>query len=867
MASLPTFASLGTQKGSIDVRLSYKIIELFSEGLYASPNKAVEELVSNAFDAGAQHVALVISPNLYDQNASIVVIDDGEGMDASGLKQHWLIGISNKRRLTRLPRRRQQIGKFGIGKLATYVLADRLTHVTKRGSKYYSTSMDFSAIDKRVDREVEPKTPIKIPLRELREEEAKAALEPWINSPAFTSGGMRLFGKGARTSWTVAIMSALKEKAHEIRPGVLEWVLRTAMPLRPDFEIWLNGALLSPSKQGKGLLKTWVLGKDITELPKPGPKEATVSEDTRVPADSPERFGLNIPGLGRITGFAEAYRDLLTTGKSEELGRSHGFFVYVFDRLVNVTDGHFGISPDELRHGTFGRFRLVVHIDGLDQELRSNREAISEGPLLSTAQNVLRAIFNAVRPTIEKHDEDEESGAKLSRKLAASPASLSRRPILELARAVVEGVAQSRYLIIPELAAASDQTAFLNSLDLRVTKAENFVAGVKLDYDSSPEAGIVQFDTSTGQLRINAWHPFVATFYEDFANKTGGQPLELLAMAEVLAEAQLFAMGLKQDQIDAFLSARDQLLRHLATSSGRQGAFAAALALQDARNDPNALEDKLCGAFTSLGYEVTPIGGKGEPDGVATALLPADKKGIPGQYLVSLDAKSKVSDKGAVAAGTVKVSAIVRHRDKYGAHHALVVGRAFPTSKGDASALAKEIDDDRKKTKALGEPKTITLITIDALATLVRLRPLKRIGLRKLRELFEECRLPEESAKWVEDISKLAVTKIPYKEIISTIGELQKKRKLTTVKYAALANELSHLNPPINYAKDDELIDICSALAQIAPGGIYAGSDSVELDQSPANIIATIASAMREGSEDSLHSPSSSKTPTHKRRR
>src|SRR6266545_1120213 len=317
MAAAPTFASIGTQKDSIDVRLSYRIIELFSEGLYASSNKAVEELVANSFDAGAQRVGLLISPNLHDQDATIVVIDDGEGMDAEGLKQHWLIGISNKRRLTALPRNRQQIGKFGIGKLATYVLADRLTHVSKREGKYYSTSMAFSAIDKRVEREIEPKTPIKIPLRELSESEAKEALKVWTETPAFKAMGMPLFGKGAPPSWTVAIMSALKEKAHEIRPGMLEWVLRTALPLRPDFEIWLNGKGLEPSKQGKGLIKTWVLGKDITELPKPGPKEASPSEDERVPPTSEHRFGLDVPGLGRITGYAEEYEDLLT-GKSDE---------------------------------------------------------------------------------------------------------------------------------------------------------------------------------------------------------------------------------------------------------------------------------------------------------------------------------------------------------------------------------------------------------------------------------------------------------------------------------------------------------------------------------------------------------------------
>ena len=382
--------------------------------------------MANSFDAGALRVGLLMSPNLNDQDATIVVIDDGEGMDAEGLKQHWLIGISNKRRLTTLPRNRQQIGKFGIGKLATYVLADRLTHVSKCDGKYYSTSMDFTAIDKRVDREVEPKTPIKIPLRELSESEAKDALATWTETPAFKAMGMPLFGKGAPASWTVAIMSALKEKAH-----------------------------------------------------------------------------------------------------------------------------------------------------------------------------VLRAICNAVRPRLEKHEEEEQAGAKLARKLAASPASLSRRPIIELARAVVEGRGRSRYLIVPELATPAARAEFLASLERRESAAENFVTGVTIDYDASARTGIARFDTATGQLRINAWHPFVATFHDEFASKGAGQPLELFAMAEVLAEAQLVGLGLKQDQIDAFLSARDELLRYLATSSGRQGAFAAALALQDARNDSDALEDKLCGAFSS----------------------------------------------------------------------------------------------------------------------------------------------------------------------------------------------------------------------------------------------------------------------------
>lgn len=851
MANQPTFVTIGKTTDDIHVRLSYRIIELFSEGLYASPNKAIEELVVNSFDAGAQRVQVILSANLHDQNATIVVIDDGEGMGAKGLKQHWLIGVSNKRKLATLPRGRQQIGQFGIGKLATYVLASRLSHVSKVGGKYYATSMDFRSIDKRVEKEVEPKAAIQIPLRELTEAEAAEAVKPWAKTAAFKASGMALLGKLAPGSWTVAIMSSLKDKVHEITPGLLEWILRTALPLRDDFGIWLNGEKLISSKQGKGLIKKWVLGKDITTLPRPAPKDIAVSEDKEVPKTDEQRFGLEVAddGLGRISGYAEAYKDLLT-GKSDVIGRSYGFFVYILDRLVNVDDGHFGISPDELRHGTFGRFRLVIHIDSLDKELRSNRETIRSGPLLTTARNVLRAIFNSVRPTIEKYGDEEEPGGKLARKLATSPASLSRTPIVELARAVVAGKTNSRYLLVPSFRTKADKETFLALLEQRARDGSQFVTGLSIDYDGLPNTGIAQYDTQTGHIRINAWHPFVATFHDEFANKNARQPLELLAMAEVLAEAHLHTIGVKAELIEEFLSARDELLRTLANASGRKSPFAVARALQEARNDANALEEKLCEAFTSLGFDCRRIGGNAKPDGKAVAILAADSQGNPRQYAVSLEAKSKRKDKGKVAAGTVDIAAVVRHRKKYDCDYALVLGRSFPTTHGEKAALAQDIEDDRQNTAAAKDPKTITLITIDDLAELVRLRPIKRIGLLKLRELFQ-CALPEASHAWIVELKKLKTTTPPYKRIVETIEAQQKVFKKSSVKYAALRVALLNLTPPIKYETDVEIADLCKAMAQMSDGTMYATSETVELDQSTANVIAAIDAATREYEADS----------------
>jgi len=377
----------------------------------------------------------------------------------------------------------------------------------------------------------------------------------------------------------------------------------------------------------------------------------------------------------------------------------------------------------------------------------------------------------------------------------------------------------------------------------RAKEGEQFVTGLAIDNNESPESGLARFDTQTGVIQLNGWHPFVITFHEEFTTKSTRQPLELLAMAEILAEAHLHSIGVRPEQINEFLTARDQLLRTLANESGRQSPMAVARGLQDARNNPDMLEQKMCAAFTSLGFDCRPIGGKGKADGVAVAPLSADDKGNPRQYGVSLEGKSKKKDAGKVAASTVDIAAVIRHRKQEDCHHAVVVGRDFPAK--EASALAQDIDDDREKTKAQGDPKTITLITIDDLAEVVRLRPLKQIGLLMLRELFQ-CRTPPESRAWVEKIRATKVSRPPYKKIIDTIFDQQKRFRKNAVKFAGLRVALSSLTPSIHYDTDGELADICKAMAQMSNGTMSVTSETVELDQSPANVLEEIEAATRE---------------------
>src|ERR1700677_4331253 len=117
--------TIGTQTGKIPVELSTRFLEHFSEQLYSSPQKAFEELISNGWDAGADYVDVRIPDDLAQPKATLSILDNGSSMDEEGLKQLWHICASPKKN-TPILHGRQVIGKFGIGKLATYVLANKL---------------------------------------------------------------------------------------------------------------------------------------------------------------------------------------------------------------------------------------------------------------------------------------------------------------------------------------------------------------------------------------------------------------------------------------------------------------------------------------------------------------------------------------------------------------------------------------------------------------------------------------------------------------------------------------------------------------------------------------------------------------------
>lgn len=410
------FVAGGTPSGRIEVRISYGIIDRFSEGLYSSPNKAFEELVSNSYDAGARRVWVRVPEDLQAADAYLAVIDDGVSMDLEGLRDLWRVGVSPKR----LPDGtevihggRRPIGKFGIGKLATYVLAGNLTYLCRSGRSIRAVTMDYG----RAEGEIGDPTPMALTVVELSLADARTTLEIVLgdDDEAIRS----LFKDDASESWTAAVLSGLKTRGREIQPGRLRWILRTALPLGDDFTLHFNGERLQSTKADATPLWEFVIG------------EADKSEENWSYAawtaqDAMGRPGVRLPIAGFIRGVAQFFDMSLKGGKSDDVGRSHGFFVKVRERLVNLDDETFGIDV-ELHHGVLTRFRMEVHADGLDEHLSSPRESIQESAALKEVRNYLLAVFNRARSFRAKQEEQSDADLLASKERIAGPPPARKR--------------------------------------------------------------------------------------------------------------------------------------------------------------------------------------------------------------------------------------------------------------------------------------------------------------------------------------------------------------------------------------------------------------------------------------------------------
>src|SRR5260221_763178 len=319
-------AQMGQTTDTLQVTLSNELVHLISDQLYQSASKAIEELVVNAYDADATECRVFI-PEFISTQKYVVVYDNGIGMDREGLQDLWHIGRSNKR-TEEIERRakRKQIGKFGIGKLATYAIANKVTYLTRKGKNFLMVTLDFRQF---VSDSSGGNKPVQLYVKEIADWNSLEKESSFREICALSQVNREALFTEAVPSWTFVVLEDLKDKANAIHLGRLQWILSTAMPLTSDFHLFLNGTEIVSSKSAyKPLVKF-----SVTELP--NHRIQALIKATEENWEIQDNLLYSQSFHSGISGDVLVTNESLFAGKSADIGRSHGFFIRVRYRLLN----------------------------------------------------------------------------------------------------------------------------------------------------------------------------------------------------------------------------------------------------------------------------------------------------------------------------------------------------------------------------------------------------------------------------------------------------------------------------------------------------------------------------------------------------
>lgn len=829
VAPAPFVVAAAGTKDLVPVRISLAIIERFSEGLYSSPNKTFEELVSNSYDAGAERVWVYMPPDLAAPQSSILVIDDGESMDVQGLHDLWRIGKSNKRDAT-TGRRRDPIGKFGIGKLATYVLAKELTYIVYKDGVYRAVTMDYQKVRGEMN---DPHT-LNLQVAELTRSEAQEALLSNLRDygPRMRPLMLALFPDSGNPPehWTAAIMTNLKKSAQGIQQGRLKWVLSTAIPLNPSFSLFYNGDPISASKAQGDEIWRFTVGESEKDELRPEDRTGTSLE---IEVDGARQPAYKLPLAGVIWGQAQLFKDSLQKGQSERLGRSHGFFVRVRNRLINLDDPTFSVGP-ELRHGTLTRFNMVINADDLDKLVASPRESLQESPEVRELQAYMLAVFNRSRAAQQTLD-DQDRIPLLTEKgrISNPPPGLTQGPLRRMLRRASQGDQAVR----DTLGIKVDDSVIPDAIG----ESESEVLEQVLVEPLSEDARLITYDPQRRAAILNQKHPFVSNYID---NRGTQEALQLLGLTELLTQAYMLDENIDAETVRRVMARRDAFLRDLVSYHPRS-APVVANNLRNASNDEKSLEDAVADALNIMGYHVQRIGGKGTPDGIATVRL-GRRGGISSEsYALTYDAKSSGKDAKKlldpdtsrapgkaprIQAGTARTSVLRVHRERAAEQFSLEVAPTYTLlvapgfqGDGDESALIGEVCKN----------DGITPITVEDLARLVELYPLRRLTPLQLRRLFES-HSPEKSRAYVESVEAQSPPSAPpVAEVIDLLVQYSERRTPVTIDTIVTAlYERRHLD-----LTHEEVVAIVRGLAAIAPATMYFDGQLVAMNATPNGLL------------------------------
>jgi primosomal replication protein N len=133
-----------------------RTLEHMGVQMYKQRPTAIAELVANSWDACAKTVTITLGTENYDKASSTVIIeDDGQGMNPDQIQGNYLV-IGRNRRMDKDPADKQicnraVMGRKGIGKLAGFGLAERITVETWQANEKITFTLNINDLKEKDD--------------------------------------------------------------------------------------------------------------------------------------------------------------------------------------------------------------------------------------------------------------------------------------------------------------------------------------------------------------------------------------------------------------------------------------------------------------------------------------------------------------------------------------------------------------------------------------------------------------------------------------------------------------------------------------------------------------------------------------------
>lgn len=797
--------------GEVVLQVDYQIIEHFSEHLYDSPNKAVEELVANSFDAFATEVR-VFTPGPYTANR-VIVWDNGESMNVEGLQQLWWIAKSPKLNGDRLEvregRTRKIIGKFGIGKLASYSVGAVISHICRHLGEYYLVSVDYGQIEGTEGTSpVSSQNPIRAPVVQLQQEQAVELVKGLFDTPPPSIDSM-LNG----SSWTFAVIEELK--VNDLSSGRLMWVLGNGMPLRPDFAIKVNEDKVE-SKLHKQATTHWTFGsKEVVDAVGNRWDDAVTREGILPIVEFGSRVGLDpnasaeeIPfarfaHLGLVWGHVRLFDETLLRYRAADHGRSHGFFLVVRGRLLNPDDEQLFLPDPSFQ--TFYRSQFILHADDLDDSLLADRQRLRKDELVVQELELLqRALAGIARTTVEARDDERETSQSTRSILPVSSRTYFRDPLNALLlKAPVEDVSD------------------FNPVTVGVERRHLGETG-----------RISEVAMKEGEFHVNTGHPY----YNVLAKRAGQsraareflRTFDLFAISERLLEGHLLDIGFPEDDVTEIVEWREGLFRQLANSYDKVPEIVAEMH-RTSHVGGREFEKALQGVLRAMGFSAHHDGDTGKKDILVFATVG------PESYDFIVEAKGS---KGDISNEAAKVGAAANHRDRVGADHAVVVARRFA-----GFGIGRDDNDAAvyQECRATGD---VSIMEVEALEEIYLAITKFSYPLPLLRDIFTTLETPAEKLVRIRGLTKPAEG-FDYSDLLDRIWQRQGGvASDDVVAYRSIFQESRWKEEGMDFPEFQRRL---VALDTLAAGRISMNTtrEHVYLRQSPDLILGQIENSLR----------------------